>query len=158
MSYDSNSRDLATLERSYSRIDTSILSPLEAKFLRPIVRRVPSCIHPAHLVLLSFFWSLCNIAFGFMAAKNRQWLWAVSVIIILQTISDYLDGSVAMLRHTGLVLWGYYMDHFLDYIFLVSIIIVYYLASGDDLKSQLFILFAVLTSFMIHTFLVFSVT
>jgi hypothetical protein len=43
----------------------------------------------------------------------------------MQYVTDHYDGKIGKYRNTGLVRWGYYMDHLLDYVFLCSIIIGY---------------------------------
>ena len=40
-------------------------------------------------------------------------------------MTDHYDGKIGKYRNTGLVRWGYYMDHLLDYFFLASVIIGY---------------------------------
>ena len=45
--------------------------------------------------------------------------------MIFQSIADMFDGEVGRFRKTGLIYWGFYMDHFLDFIFASAIIIGY---------------------------------
>lgn len=127
-------------------------------FFEKLIHYVPSNIETYHLTLLSLLWSALVIVFGYLSSTNIQWLCASSVIIVAHYITDMLDGKVGKLRDTGLVKWGYYMDHFFDYIFMASIFIGYSFLLNAFFKFLLFGLFALLTGFMIHTFLYFSVT
>ena len=64
-------------------------------------------------------------------------------MITLQWLTDSLDGAIGRYRNVGLIRWGYYMDHFLDYIFLCSILIGYSLILPDNFKYLLFFLLAI---------------
>ena len=69
-----------------------------------------------------------------------------------------LDGAVGRARNTGLIKWGFYMDHFLDFIFLSSIVIGYSFLL--PLTYSLWVLLALVFSagLMIHTFMDFAIT
>ena len=69
---------------------------------------------------------------------------------------DHFDGKVGKFRNTGLVKWGYYMDHLLDYVFLCSILIGYALLLPARATFSLLCLLAVCGGFMVHAFLEFS--
>ena len=81
----------------------------------------------------------------------------VSVMILFQYITDLFDGALGRYRQTGLVKWGYYMDHLLDYVFLCSILIGYSMILPDKDKLLFFIL-AILGAYMVNAFLSFSTT
>ncbi len=93
-----------------------------------------------------------------MARTNIQWLWLVSVFIALQYISDVLDGAVGRYRDTGLVKWGYYMDHLLDYVFLAAIISGYALLLSGVPGYWFLALMALSGAFMANAFLSFATT
>ena len=79
-------------------------------------------------------------------------------MIVMQYITDLLDGEIGRRRNTGLIKWGYYMDHFLDYLFLCSILIGYSMIVADKYKLMLFFILAIFAGFMVNSFLSFSVT
>lgn len=79
-------------------------------------------------------------------------------MIFLQWLTDSLDGSVGRYRNSGLIKWGYYMDHFLDYVFLCSILIGYSLLLPDNLKYLQFFILALFGGFMVNSFLSFAAT
>ncbi|MFC1452445.1 YiiX/YebB-like N1pC/P60 family cysteine hydrolase, partial [Verrucomicrobiota bacterium] len=79
-------------------------------------------------------------------------------MIAMQYLTDLLDGAIGRQRNTGLVKWGYYMDHFLDYIFLCSILIGYALLLPDAFKYILFYIMAFFGAFMVNSFLSFAAT
>lgn len=127
-------------------------------FIEKGVHWVPSFLQTNHLTLLSILWSLLAIGFGYLSMFNVQWLWGLSLAIVLHYITDMLDGAVGRHRNTGLVKWGYYMDHFLDYIFMSAVFGSYLFLVNGFYIYLLLALFVLLTGFMIHTLLHFSVT
>ena len=85
-------------------------------------------------------------------------MWLVSGFIALQYLSDVLDGAVGRHRDTGLVKWGFYMDHFLDFVFLASIIVGYSLALPHIAPYWFAGLLVVGGALMVNSFLSFAAT
>ena len=106
--------------------------------------------------MLTLVWSLLIVLFSFMAAKDLRWLWAVSGMIALQWATDHYDGKIGKYRNTGLVRWGYYMDHLLDYVFLCSILIGYSFILPESSRFQLLLMLALFAAFDFSTFLAFA--
>lgn len=136
----------------------SLLSRPEQKFRDWLVPKIPRRIETYHLTLTTLLWSLLIILFSFLARHDIRWLWAVSLMIFLQYVTDLLDGAVGRTRNTGLVKWGYYMDHLLDYVFMCSILIGYSMLLPDHFKYVLFFILALFGAFMINSFLSFAAT
>lgn len=136
----------------------SLFGPLEKKLVDKYTPKIPKCIETYHLTLLTILWSLLIVLFGFFAKYNLNWLWLVSLMISFQYITDLFDGAVGRYRDTGLVKWGYYMDHFLDYIFLCSILVAYMFIVPDEMKYIQFFILAVFGAFMVNSYLSFAST
>ena len=136
----------------------SILTTLETRFRDWLIPMVPSKVESYHLTLTTILWSALIVIFSFLAKHDIRWLWLVSLMIFLQYITDLLDGAIGRKRDTGLVKWGYYMDHFLDYIFLSAILIGYALLLPDVFKYRLFFVMAFFGAFMVNSFLSFAAT
>jgi len=136
----------------------SILHAPEQGFIRWAVPKVPKWIQTNHLTLASIPISLAIILFSFLAKDHIQWLWGASFFIAFQWLTDSLDGAVGRARNTGLVRWGYYMDHLLDYFFLTSIMIGYMVLLPDQSKWIFFFVFALVAGFMVNSFLVMAAT
>jgi archaetidylinositol phosphate synthase len=141
-----------------SKINTSFLSPLERRLAPKVIPRIPRWLETHHLTMLTLLWSLMILVFSFLAAGNIRWLWIVSVMILLQYVTDHFDGKVGKFRNTGLVRWGYYMDHLLDYFFLCSIIIGYAFILPEESRFQLLLLLALFAAYDFSTFLALSAT
>ncbi len=140
------------------KTNTSFLSPLERRLAPIVVPRVPRWVETQHLTMLTLLWSLLILVFSFLAAGNLRWLWLVSLMILLQYVTDFIDGKVGKYRNTGLVRWGYYMDHLLDYFFLCSVIVGYAVILPERSRFQLLLLLALFAAYDFSTFLAFSAT
>lgn len=140
------------------KVGASILGPIEKRFINTWTPKVPAWITSDGLTYTTVLWSIGVIVFSWLAQWQIQWLWAVSLMIFLQWLTDSFDGAIGRYRNSGLVRWGYYMDHFLDYIFLCSILIGYSLILPDNYKYLLFFLLALFGAFMVNSFLSFAAT
>ncbi len=138
------------------KTNTSFLSPLERKLAPLVIPRIPSWLETHHLTMLTLLWSGLIILFSFFAARNIRWLWMVSLMIALQWVTDHYDGKVGKYRNTGLVRWGYYMDHLLDYVFLCSILIGYAFILPERSRFQLLLMLALFAAYDFSTFLAFA--
>lgn len=136
----------------------SILYTSETKLKNWLVPMVPKCIETYHLTLTTVLWSILIIVFSFLARYNIHWLWVASLMIVFQYLTDLLDGEIGRRRNTGLIKWGFYMDHFLDYIFLFSILIGYSFILPNQFNYILFFIMAMFGAFMVNSFLSFAAT
>ena len=141
-----------------SKENTSFLTPLERRLAPIVIPRIPTWLETYHLTMLTVVWSLLILLFSYLAASNIKWLWGVSAMIFLQYVSDHYDGKVGKYRNTGLVRWGYYMDHLLDYFFLCSVLIGYAFILPETSRLQLMIMLALFAAFDFSTFLAFAAT
>ncbi|MBF0489542.1 MAG: CDP-alcohol phosphatidyltransferase family protein [Candidatus Omnitrophica bacterium] len=134
------------------------LVPYEKKFIAAALPHVPLPIGTVQLTLMTILWSVGIIFAGYRAQADMSWLWMFSGCIFLQYVTDMLDGAVGRSRNTGLIKWGFYMDHFLDYVFLSSIVIGYsfLLPVSYSLLSMLCLMLS--AGFMVHTIMDFSIT
>ncbi|MEO7971929.1 MAG: CDP-alcohol phosphatidyltransferase family protein [bacterium] len=140
------------------KTNNSFLAPLERRLAPLVIPRIPSWIETQHLTMLTLIWSLLILVFSALAARNLRWLWLVSLMIFLQWVTDHYDGKVGKYRNTGLVRWGYYMDHLLDYFFLCSILLGYAFILPERSRFQLLLMLALFAAFDFSTFLAFSAT
>ena len=157
----------------------NLFGPLEKKLVDKFVPYIPKWIETYHLTSMTVVWSLLILLFSYIASKtnNINWLWGVSLMILFQYITDLFDGAVGRYRNTGLIKWGYYMDHFLDYFFLASIIIGYcfimpkimydisiinlkFFSLGWEINYYylMFFIFAIFVGFMVNSYLSFAAT
>ena len=123
-----------------------------------LLPRVPLWLNTAHLTLMTILWAVGVILFGFLATHSMNWLWGFSICIFFQHITDMLDGAVGRSRNTGLIKWGFYMDHFLDYIFMCAMVIGYSFILPSSYAPFVLLCLTLVGGFMVHTFLDFGIT
>lgn len=140
------------------KVGGSILTAVEKKFIKWVIPKLPNWLHTVHLTLATIPISVALIYFGYLCQKNMAWIWGISVCIFLQWLTDSLDGSLGKYRNTGLIKWGFYMDHFLDYFFLCSLVAAGYFLSPAGVEIWFFVIGFILSGFMINSFLAFSAT
>jgi phosphatidylglycerophosphate synthase len=135
------------------------LVPYERKLIKTLIPWVPPQIGTAHLTLMTVAWSVGVIFAGYAAATmDLRWLWLFSFCIFAQYVTDMLDGEVGRQRNTGLIKWGFYMDHFLDYIFLSSIVAGYSFLLPPTYSLWVMVTLIATAGFMVHSFLDFAIT
>jgi phosphatidylglycerophosphate synthase len=141
-----------------SKRANSLLTPVERRIIPLLVQRVPCWVHSHHLTLLTLLWSVLMLIAAVGARADAQWLWAMSALIVFQYVTDAIDGKIGKDRNEGLVRWGYYMDHLLDYVFLSSILIGYTILLPPHLQFLMVPALAVAAGFMVSSFLARTVT
>lgn len=141
-----------------SKSNNSFLTPFERRLAIRVLPRIPSWLETYHLTMLTLVWSGLILFFSYLAKGDLRWLWAVSAMVALQYVTDHYDGKIGKYRGTGLVRWGYYMDHLLDYLFLCSVIIGYAFILPEKSRYQILIMLAIFAGYEVSTFLAFAAT
>ena len=131
------------------RTNAAFLKPVGDAIRRQLAHRVPASIETSHLTLLTIPFALVVLLGGYLARENVHWLWLVSLVILIQYVTDVLDGEIGRIRQTGLVRWGFYMDHFGDFVF-GSAVIGSYMLLFPNLFPVLVGLLVVTTGFYLH--------
>ncbi|MBW2998859.1 CDP-alcohol phosphatidyltransferase family protein, partial [Candidatus Woesearchaeota archaeon] len=111
-----------------------------------------------HLTYTTILWCIGVLVFSYLAKYNIQYLWLVSLMLVLQYVTDLLDGEIGRRRNTGLIKWGFYMDHLLDYVFLGCLLIGYSVLLPDNLKYMQLYIMTLFGAFMVNSFLSFAAT
>ncbi len=137
---------------------TWFLKSLEDALVSKILPHLPPWLETYHLTLATLFWIALILLGGYLATENIAYLWIMSLGVMGQYVTDRLDGEVGRIRNTGLIKWGFYMDHFLDYLFLCSIVISYWFLTPYEYKYILFVVLAISAAYFVHIILYFGVT
>ena len=140
----------------HKKEDKWLLKEAEDKFKSKIIPYIPHYIKAHHLTYLNLLWSIFIVLFGWLAKNNINWLWLISVTITLQYVTDTFDGALGRHRNTGLIKWGYYMDHFLDYLFFCSVITAYSFLFPPHLIIYFLGILILGAAFLVSTFLSFA--
>jgi archaetidylinositol phosphate synthase len=141
-----------------SKSNNSVLTPFERRLAPKVLPLIPSWLETYHLTMLTLVWTALILLFSYWAAKDLRWLWGVSAMVFMQYVTDHYDGKVGKYRGTGLVRWGYYMDHLLDYFWLCSIIVGYAFILPERSRYQILILLVIVSGYEVSTFLALTAT
>ncbi|HUT24140.1 MAG TPA: CDP-alcohol phosphatidyltransferase family protein [Sumerlaeia bacterium] len=138
----------------------SPLAKIERRFIDANVPRMPRWIESYHLTLLTIPWSAGLVIFGCLAGRfSLHWLWASSFMLVMQWFTDSFDGSLGKYRNAGLRRWGFYMDHFLDYIFMPCIFVGYCFIVSEPISVYLLLTIGfIYSAMMVNAFLAFGAT
>lgn len=141
-----------------TKSSTSLVSPLERGVARRVVPLVPSWLETYHLTYMTLLWCAGLVGFGYLARGDLRWLWASSAMVCMHWVTDFFDGKVGKYRGTGLVRWGFYMDHLLDFFFLSALFAGYAFLLPERAHMNLLLVFAVFGGFVLNSFLSFTAT
>ena len=136
-------------------------SPLawgERKIIEFLTPKFPGWIEGYHLTLMTIAWSAGVLGSAYLARGNYVWLWVSSAMVVLQWFTDCFDGALGRYRDTGIPKWGFYMDHFLDYVFMSSLFISYSFLLEGTAKYLVCFSVPVFGCLMVSSFLAFGVT
>ena len=149
---------LAAMFQGDKKFGQSLLHKPEEALKRKLLPLVPRWLETHHLTLMTVPWCGLILLFSYFARTNMAWLWGVSLMIAAQYVTDLLDGAIGRQRNTGLVKWGFYMDHFLDFVFLCVLLIGYAILLPDIHRMALFFVMMLFAGFMVNSFLAFAST
>ena len=136
----------------------SPLAIIERRVIVGLTPRFPRWIQGYHLTLMTILWSGGLVASGWLAQKDLLWLHLASAMQLLQWFTDSFDGALGRHRDTGVPKWGYYMDHFLDFVFTCCALIGYSLFLEDTGRFLVLLLIPVQGAFNVSSYLSFAAT
>jgi len=111
------------LFRQAARLQQSILAGPEKRMLIWMAERTPYWINPDQLTLLGFVAQLMAGVSYAAAKSNRLWLIVGIGFLILNWFGDSMDGTLARVRQKQRPRYGFYVDHILDSIGAVALMI-----------------------------------
>ena len=138
----------------------TLLSGPEKRFILWLAPKFPMWVTSRMLTMMTVLWIGGVIGFGMLAGRtgNLHWLWLSSVMIFMQWFTDCFDGAIGRARNEGLIKWGFYMDHFLDFVFMCSVFIGWtFLFDGVHNKLMWFMSLG-MGCLMVNSFLGFGAT
>lgn len=136
----------------------SPLAKIERRIIVALTPRFPGWIQGYHLTLMTIPWSIGLVVSGWLAQKDLSWLYLASAMNVMQWFTDSFDGALGRHRDTGIPKWGYYMDHFLDYVFTCSAFIGYACFLEDPGRFLILLLIPIQAAFNVSSYLSFAAT
>ena len=135
---------------------TYVLERFQLPIVDALVRNCPRSINSIHMTLLSLPISLLLILAGYLSSKNMYWLFASSVLIISSWLADSCDGALGKSRKEGLRRWGFFMDHMLDYFFLIAVSVSYGFIFEGIAKTCVYLFIPLMGAYMMNSFLAYG--
>jgi len=136
----------------------SVLAGAERRFITFLTPRIPSWIEGYHLTLMTIPWGAGVITAGYLARNNIHWLWLSNFFILLHWFTDSFDGALGRYRNFGIPKWGFFMDHYLDSVFMTVIFLEYFFLIDTQSLWILCLCMLVFLGFMLNSFLLFAAT
>ncbi len=93
---------------------TFLLANAELRLLRAIAAALPDRVRPNHLSGIGVVGAVGAGAAYALSAIDVRWLWAASLMLVVNWFGDSLDGTLARVRVTERPRYGYYLDHIID--------------------------------------------
>lgn len=134
-----------------NRKSRTLLESMEKKLINRLIPLVPAWVETYHLTLTTVPMIFVLLFGGILANKiNSGWIWLSIVAMIIQHLADCLDGAVGRSRDTGLIYWGFFTDHFLDFIFNACHLVVFSLIFNGSALLYFSLLIALAGFFLLE--------
>ncbi len=136
-------------KKQATRIQTSVLNPLEKKVLVWLAERMPKWVTSDMLTMVGFLGALI-MATGYALANNDlRWLWLSCFGLFVNWFGDSLDGSIARVRNTQRKTYGFYIDHNVD---VINETIMFIGVGCSPLVNMSFAMLALVAYFMLSIY------
>jgi phosphatidylglycerophosphate synthase len=96
------------------RQQLGLLARAESRVLLWLARHTPAWINSDHLTLLGFLGMIGAGICYTLSGRDKLFLHAVSVCLVLNWLGDSLDGTLARYRNKLRPRYGFYVDHIVD--------------------------------------------
>jgi archaetidylinositol phosphate synthase len=140
-----------------NRIQQNLLATAERRLLNWLCARLPAAVTPDMLTVLGFCGALTIFAGYALSLYSIEWLWLAIGGYFINWFGDSLDGSLARYRKIERPNYGYFIDHSMDALANLVIVIGLGLTAFIRMDAAMFALGAYLL-LSIHTFLAARVT
>lgn len=141
-----------------TKVGRSLVTDAENRFVERHIDQIPRRVETHHLTLMTLVWSAGLIAAGALAGDSRWWLLVMAAMVVGQYLTDLFDGKVGKKRGTGLVTWGFFMDHLLDFVFAGAFVIGFSLMAPGGLGFWFMVTLLATGAMMALSFLAFAAT
>ena len=140
--------NLSAKNRPYS----SFFGPLHKYLVEKYTPFLAEYTETYILTSLTFLWSCLVFLVGYFVNDRGLFFLSLASLIFFQFLTDIFDGAVGRYKNSGLVKWGFYVDHFLDFTFTIALIFAY--SNFFQLNQlNLFLIFSLTLLFMAHELL-----
>ena len=136
-------------KKQATRIQTSVLNPLEKKILVSLAERMPKWVTSDMLTMVGFLGALIMAAGYALANNDLRWLWLSCFGLFVNWFGDSLDGSIARVRNTQRKTYGFFIDHNVD---VINETIMFIGVGCSPLVNMSFAMLALVAYFMLSIY------
>lgn len=136
-------------KKQATRIQTSILNPLEKKALVYMAERMPAWVNSDMLTFVGFLGALVMATGYALSNLNLHWLWLSCLGLLINWFGDSMDGSLARVRNTQRKTYGFYIDHNVD---VINETIMFISVGVSPLVNMSFAMFALIAYLMLSVY------
>jgi archaetidylinositol phosphate synthase len=97
-----------------SRIQSNIIARRERAFLNWVCPRIPAWVMSDHLTALGVAGAVLVLVSQAASRSGRWFFWLASFGLVVHWFGDSLDGSIARFRGVERPIYGYFLDHTVD--------------------------------------------
>lgn len=101
-------------ERQHTRVNKALLSTLERSILAWLSKRMPAWVSPDKLTIFGFLGTLLIGVSYYLTNQNPAFLWLASLGLVINWFGDSLDGTLARFRKVERPRYGFFIDHVID--------------------------------------------
>lgn len=98
----------------HARVNIILLGPIERPVLQWLAKRMPPWVTPDLLTAIGFFATIITAASYILCHRNTGFLWLANFGIFLNWFGDSLDGTLARYRKIERPNYGFFIDHAMD--------------------------------------------
>lgn len=107
----------------HTRVNDILLGPLERPALRWLAAHQPAWMTPDKLTLIGVAGALMILVGYWLTQRNVNWLWLATAGFLVNWYGDSLDGTLARYRHIERPRYGFFVDHTVDALNTVMIVL-----------------------------------
>lgn len=101
-------------DQQHTRVNKSLLSTLERSTLAWFSKRMPAWVTSDSLTLFGFFGTILIGVSYYLTNQNPGFLWLASLGLVINWFGDSLDGTLARFRKVERPRYGFFIDHVID--------------------------------------------
>ncbi len=101
-------------DQQHTRVNKALLSKLERSSLNWFAKRMPAWVTPDKLTLFGFLGTILIGVSYFLTNQNPAFLWLANLGLVINWFGDSLDGSLARYRKIERPRYGFFVDHTID--------------------------------------------
>jgi phosphatidylglycerophosphate synthase len=101
-------------DQQHTRVNKALLSKLERSSLNWFAKRMPVWVTPDKLTILGFLGTILIGVSYYLTNQNPAFLWLANLGLVINWFGDSLDGTLARFRRIERPRYGFFIDHTID--------------------------------------------